>query len=468
MMTTDGFFVVNMGSQIIQAYVVNQGASVLNNVRVYVEGVSDPGVVLTPEIQVPGNVPGGASFPVRFRASFQNATPGVALVSFIVESDGLVFKRILKKIFITRVDYDKPGKTYSVVMPQGTMRIKVHQAIMGPRENCCRPHGAFIVLPEDLTYEWLPNPPYEGVRGPFPYEDPWWKIALAILAALFALGGLLYDYFSDGDLDGGSVSVGGTFEETNPSVSCCTSVTTSAADSDDWIARGLYTAAGGLASAAIASDGPDLHYRGQDATPPPAGELTVSEAVRLKIKYPVPPSPGRSYPIEGQWRYRRTTTGGTYDFGASDQRQNIHYLRGYEVQAPTVHDRRQGPLKVRARFQKPDGTYYKGRELYVSAVIVSTYGASRRFELYDHGMWLDEEANDGWYCGGYLFRRRDDDDRPGDWYLFVFAQDVNTVVAGTSPFVAAHTIGGFLLTTQLELAFDQPCQLDHDAVIHVV
>lgn len=473
MMNPDGFFVVNMGDQMIQAYITNQSTSNLNNVRVYIEGVSDPGVILFPEVKHVGDVPAGSSFPVRFRASFSTAAPGIALVSFIIESNGFLFKRIIKKIFITRIDYHKPSKTYSVVMPQGTMRIIIHNAIMGP-EHTCRKDEPFVVLPTDLTYDWIPNPPYSGTRGPFPYQDPWWKIALAILAALFALGALLYDYFSDGTLDGGSVSVGGTFEETDPSVSCCTSVSTSASGSDDYIARGLYSAAGLAASAAIASDGPDLHYRGQEATVPTLGELTTSEAVRLKINYPVPPSPGHKYPIEGSWDYVRTTTGGTYTFNASDSRTNMHYVEAYEVQAPSVHDRRKGPLKVCARFQNSDGKYYKGSELYVFAVLVSTYGANRRFELNDHGMGLDDQANDTWYCGGYTFKKEHgkgnpvDEDLPGDWYLFVFAQDVNTVNDGTPPLEAAHTIGGFILTSQLELNFNKPCELNHDAVIHVV
>ena len=474
LMNPDGFFVINMGPQIIQAYVVNEGGVTINNARVYIESISDPGIVLTPEVKAVGNVPAGASFPVRFNASFTTATPGEALVSFIIEGDGLTFKRVIQKIFITRVDYHKPSKTYSVVMPQGTMRIIVHQAIMGPKDNRCRDDDPFVVLPTRVTYTWIPNPPYAGIRGPFPYEDPWWKIALAILAALFALGALLYDYFSDGELNGGSVSVSGTFEETDPSV-CCTSVSTSANGTDDWVSRGLYSAAGAAATAAIASDGPDLHYRGQEATPPAAGELTLSEGVHLKINYTAPPSPGVNFPIEGSWKYTRTTTENTYNFAADDVRDNIHFLGAYDVQAPAVHDRLKGPLKVCARFKKPDGSFFKGNELYVTAVLVSTYGANRRFELSDHGMQLDDKANDGTYCGGYLFRRKHeghgdpkDNDLPGDWYLFVFAQDVNTVVQGTAPFDAAHTIGGFVLTPQLVLNFNKPCELNHDAVIHVV
>lgn len=477
LMNPDGFFVVNMGPQWIETSVVNASASTLPDVRVYVEGISDAGVVRTPVVQTVGNLAPGAAAPVRFLADFSAASPGTALVSFVVEAGGFSFRRVLRKIFVTRVDYHKPTKTYSVVMPQGTMRVRIHKAIVGPSRRECRDEkDSFIALMKDVTYEWTPTPPYEGVRGPFPYEDPWWKIALAILAALLLLGALLYDYFSDGELNGGMVSVSGTFEETDPSV-CCTDVSTSgtANDEEDWLGRGLYAAAGLAGTAAIASDGPDLHYRGQEATPPGAGELTMAESVRLEIDYVAPPSPGVRFPIAGKWFYRRTTSGGTYDFGATDERENLHWLASYEVQVPATHDRLSGPLVVRARFEKPDGPRYAGSELYVSGILVSDYGAVRRIELRDHGLGLDEKAGDGWYTGGYVFQRRPIvlgdkriEDRPGTWYLFVLAQDVNTVKQGTDPFTAAHTIGGFVLTNQLELAFDEPCRLRHDAVVQVV
>ena len=477
LMNPDGFFVVNMGNQFIEIQVNNLGSDALHNVSAYIEGISDPGVANLSGVQALGDIPAGATFPVRFLANFHAAQPGTAMVSIILEAGGHVFKRILKKIFITRVDYHKPTRTYSVVMPQGTMRINIHNAIMGPgNQRCKEDRGAFLALPQDVTYDWAPTPPYEGVRGPFPYEDPWWKIALAILAALLLAGALLYDYFSDGDLDGGMVSVSGTFEETDPSVSCCTDVSTSATDSEDWVARGLYGAVGVAAMAAIASDGPDLHYRGQEATAPKKGELTVSERVRLKVNYLTAPKLGKPFPIAGDWRYERATTANSYVFEASDERENIHWLDSYEVDAPTTHDRFTGPLVVRARFRKPDGSYYRSGQLYVSGFLVNTTGIARRFELKDHGAQFDKEANDGWYTGGYLFRRfagqqathAVQGDPPGDWYLFIFAQDVNTVLQGTEPFEAAHTIGGFVLTDQLDLNFDQPCTLRHDAVIHVV
>lgn len=92
-----------------------------------------------------------------------------------------------------------------------------------------------------------------------------------------------------------------------------------------------------------------------------------------------------------------------------------------------------------------DGQWFRGNQLYVPALLISTYGKVNRLELYDHGMQSDGQANDSWYINGYFF---DQEDRPGVWYLIVFAQDVNTFLEGTTPFDAAPTIGGTLLTTQ--------------------
>lgn len=487
LMNTDGFFIVNMGDQYIQTDVSNETDADLVNVRAYIEGTSDLGVVIKTPTQTVGTVPAGSFFPIRFLANFHAANPGITRISIIFEADGFSFKRILKKIFITRVDYDKTNKTYTVVMPEGSMKIKIHRALMGPGKQVCKndnQKAPFIVLPQNVSYEWIPTPPYSGTHGPLPYGDPWWKIALAILAALLALGALLYDYFSDGDLDGGSISVSGTFEETDPSVSCCTSVDTAASDEDDWIARGLYGAVGSVATAAIASDDPDLHWRGQEATPPANRELTVSEVVRLKIDYVVPPNTGHKFPIKGQWQYLRTTNAQTYSYEAEDDRENTHWLESYEVETPALYDRTKGPLVIRARFKKPGGEFHKGNQLYVTGWLVNTTGLAIRFNLNDHGMDGDLQANDGWYTAhGSLPVYRDPSnnrelshylkagryrDITGTWYLFIFAQDVNTVLEGTDPFKAAHTIGGFVLTSQLSLNFNQPCQLLHDAVIQIV
>jgi hypothetical protein len=61
----------------------------------------------------------------------------------------------------------------------------------------------------------------------------------------------------------------------------------------------------------------------------------------------------------------------------------------------------------------------------------------------------------------------EDGDPDGRWFLFVIAQDVNTVEQGTDPYDAARTVGGMVVTPQLELGINKPCQLKHDAEIEV-
>ena len=107
-MNPDGFFIVNMGPQIILTQVVSQTNDTLPDVRIYIESVSDLGVDMVPEVRMVGDVPPGASVPVRFNASFYNATPGIAYISIIIESAGFEFTRIIKKIFIIKTNHNRP------------------------------------------------------------------------------------------------------------------------------------------------------------------------------------------------------------------------------------------------------------------------------------------------------------------------------------------------------------------------
>lgn len=496
LMNPDGFFVVNMDRQYIEAFFQNQGTSAFNNTKIYIESLSDIGIqLLFPGVLDLGTVPPGASIPVRFQASFKNATPGISYISFIVQADGYTYKRVIKKIFVTRITYDKPTKTYGVEAPEGTLLIKVHKAVIGPRVDCCGKDSKvyccmppqkkkdgkcpFIVLPTDVTCTLIPASPYSGIHGPYAFEDPAWKVIAGILGGLCALAGLLYDYFSDGELDGGVVSVSGTFDETEPSIDACPSPDLcvdidAESDEGDWVVRGLYGAAGTLISIAIASDGPDPMFRGQEATPPATGELTTMEKVHIKIQYPVPPSPGTSYPITGEWVYTRVTTGNVYTFEAKDERKNLHYAKEYSVEVPTTVNRYHEPIIIKARFVKPDDSIYKGHELYVSALLIDPNGIGRWLELHDDGIKPDEQANDGIYTGWYRFRQeakavaRIPGDPAGTWYLYVFAQDVNLVTPDMKPQEASYVIGGLVLTNQLKLNFARLCQLTPDAAINVV
>lgn len=53
-------------------------------------------------------------------------------------------------------------------------------------------------LPISFDYRVEPNPAYTGQFGPLPYQDPWWKLVLLIIAILLAIASLIYDYVEAG------------------------------------------------------------------------------------------------------------------------------------------------------------------------------------------------------------------------------------------------------------------------------
>lgn len=67
-------------------------------------------------------------------------------------------------------------------------------------EKCCDPTevkaGKYCIKPFfafPIKYEFTiePNPPFGGQYGPIPFDDPWWKVALLILAAILLIAGML-------------------------------------------------------------------------------------------------------------------------------------------------------------------------------------------------------------------------------------------------------------------------------------
>jgi hypothetical protein len=53
-------------------------------------------------------------------------------------------------------------------------------------------------LPVDFEYRVVPNPAYAGQFGPMPFDDPWWKVVLIVLAILLAVASIIYDYIFAG------------------------------------------------------------------------------------------------------------------------------------------------------------------------------------------------------------------------------------------------------------------------------
>ena len=504
LMMPDGFFEISLGRQHLNVHVHNVGAGVVNNVQIYVESVSHPGIVITPATHFLNNAQAGVSHLYAWETDFSSCVPGVHHVSFIVESSA-GRKRIIKKIFVTQVTFNTVTKHFTVVAPEGSMTVAFDE-LFGPKQGgCCPPRPRqpqddrtpgckchdtdrqpdiigqlrdFVkngptadfrfcspyYLPGRLHLEITPTPPFGGQLGDLPYQDPWWKVLLAILALILLIAAAIAEAVDGtGDITVGG-DAGGDIDGDGLPDECCSVAASGGGTS--LIAAGLVAAAAAVATAAAASDVKDPIRRGQENTNPQAGELTIAERLKAVFFYPEPVRPGTPFAAGLKWEYARVTTGSTYTYGATDINNNIHVLSRYEIEAPdVVRVYKRERFLVHASFYDADGNIVTGNRLFVQCFVVGPQGRWRRFVLQDHGQADDDKANDGIYSGSMYFSVYDQ----GLWTYYVIAQDVNHARPEMKPEEAATIIGGMVLTGQLTLTFDGgTCEFVPDGHVNVI
>lgn len=491
LMLPDGIFETTIGTQSINAQVTNTGGPAVPNATIYVESVDDPGIVITSmTYAIPGTGP-GVTHLFRWTANFSGATPGVHRISFIIEA-GADRRRVIKKIFVTRVSFDAGTGSFSADTPEGRISIQIH-GFVRPKDRgcgCCgkdkRPddnHRSVLdylregmaagksssfqfcapdYLPTHCTVTVIPIPAFEGQYGDLPFQDPWWKILLCIIALLLLIASAIAEAV-DGS---GSVTVGGGSGSTgSPTPDCCG--IRAGGGGTSYVAAGLAAAAAAAATAAALSDTRDPFRRGQDATPVGAGVMTVGERLEVEYKYGDPIALGRPFKVGAKWEYTRFTTAGTFTFAATDETANVHTLSKYEITAPDViRTYKRDLFIVKARFLDADDKAFFGGQLFVQCFLCGPSGQWRSFVLQDNGVQPDAKPNDGTYTGLWFFRGEDD---KGLWTYFVIAQDVNTAQPDMDPEDAAQIIGGLVLTHQLTISFDGgTCALVPDGHVNVV
>lgn len=472
-MLPDGIFDSSLRVQRLTCHVTNTSAGDLDSVEVYLESVGDPGVVVTATTHHVGRLRAGASVMVAWDVDFTNASPGKKLVSIRVGSNGFTVNRCIQRIFVSRTTFDAPTSTWRVEVPEGTLEVTGLRAI-GPthagwegQDGKCPPLiGPFI--PTRMSMRFIPNPAYVGVHGELPFGDPWWKILGWIVAAIAAIVAIAAAALGNGNA---SVSVGGTFDETEPSVHCCTPKV-----SGDFTVAGIASA---IASAAVIvglADDADPFWRGQEAVPPPTGVLTAWENVDVGFAYPTPPNAGAAYPVDTKWTYKRGLSDGTTQtYSVSETRENVHVADGVKVTAPDKVRYREEQLCVQAEFSKAGGGLFVGDDIYAVALFVSSAGLTFVELMNDAGTHGDNKPNDGSYTAcldlGRVYKEhvKRGLDMQGWWKIYVFAQDINGATPDQLPEVAAQSIGGFVVAGPVELNFDPslPCPLRAQATTFV-
>lgn len=478
-MTPDGIFCSNFKTQNINAQIQNDGPSVWTETSAYIESIEDPNIVLQYSLARPpgGSVRSGGSFKSQFRGDFSRAASQETLISVIVQQQSGAQSRnvrLIKKIFVVGIEYNRVTRTFRLNIPQGSFETVIKTVIAPkPIPVAKEKASSYPLFIKEASMIWRPVPAYPGPDGPLPFEDPLWKILLCLLAAALAIAGAIEAANAGGDA---SIGHEGQFAEPINSQSCCSGLEVEAS-TDSYVSAGLFAAAAAVATAAGLADGADLHIRGREKTvPPDPSSLTVAERADFVVELVEAPSPGTAFTGKIQWQYERTLDSGqTLTHNASDPYDNIHYLKervlwidSTVVRDPELrHSHPRGkPLIIEASFVQPSGRLWTGPDLYVFVLLWSDRKDKRTFELRDDG-----DANDNIEPKIGRYRLVVDTSKLPEartWYVFVFAQDVNNVLEGTSPREAAKTVGGLLLTNQFVVGLDgKPCELNHDAIIEL-
>ncbi|MEM9572412.1 MAG: hypothetical protein AAF996_13190 [Pseudomonadota bacterium] len=514
LMLPDGIFVTMLGRQNLTVQIRNQGATNSAPVDVYIESVSHPSIVVFAKTHALAPLQSQATTTVAWTVDVSACPAGVHYVSVIVDESGTKH-RIIKKFFVLGVTFN-PSQGFVAEMPEGRMTVKFGDLVK-PRRKCCagseqlepeleparddhqregccgsatkdsrkqRPMQTLVEVLQNFRrhdpdfrfcppgyllktaeYAWEPTPAFQGQYSDLPFEDPWWKVVLAVLALLLLAGAAIAE-----GLDG-SGSVTASVEDpptsSGPVEDCCGVEASGGGTS--YIAAGLVAAAAAAATAAGLSDARDAFRVGEDKTPPGDGETTLSEQFGVEFSYPESVALGRPFVVEADWWFKRNTDVKSYEHQQKDAHSNIHVASSYEITAPEIAERYNPdkPWIIRGKFIDANGTAFRGADLFVQCFMISPSGRWYRYMMQDDGIWPDESANGGVYAAHVDFRRIKAE--TGSWHYFVIAQDVNTAQPDMKPEEAAQIIGGMVITHQLTLSFtEDECPIIPDGYVLVV
>ncbi|KKM63032.1 hypothetical protein LCGC14_1515630 [marine sediment metagenome] len=376
-------------------------------------------------------------------------------------------------IFVVEATFDLSTMTGKGIVPQGELEFKVktlqefiHEKI---EKDPCK-IGSFA-LPKDLILNVNFKEPYDGKEGPIPFDDPIWKVIAAIIAIIAGLVALAW-------LIGGKVGWWGDpinivregHVDPNTGETCMdcaprTNVTTVDADP---IWGGVLTLAA-IATAVALSDGEDPFRKGEVASQPDVGDLTVSESVSVSFDYYDFPLTGTPFQVKGKWQFiRKGQNHGDYPPVDQDfSEQNIHYLTGINVN--TIDNRTlyslsntneiliTADLNTINDWQRFEEERTQNLREFIPEFYV--YGHMRHREtgitkstiFYDSGRYPDAYFKDNIFTGRFSVSNSDP---KGKWDVMVIAQNINNAHRNMKISQRLMIIGGWIYTKNFVLTPD--------------
>jgi hypothetical protein len=219
----------------------------------------------------------------------------------------------------------------------------------------------------------------------------------------------------------------------------------------------------GMAAIVGCADVRDPTRRGQDATVPSPGEVTVRERVDVELRYADFPIPGTPYTVRADWQYTRETTGASYTHAVTEANTNEHVLDLQRLQTDQTTYKRGEIIHLLATLvsprERPCDSYHvvcylvpgaPGQQVRSHMLVLRPVIGKELEEVKESFPGLQIPGDVGRICFYYGRIGVEQADPLGPWRTYLFAQTVNTVATGVDPEAAAPTIGGLPVTRNFE------------------
>lgn len=328
--------------------------------------------------------------------------------------------------------------------------------------------------------------PAPGCEDDIPFQDPWWKVAAAILAIIFFFMSLVKfketgeaEIGFDIDLEnaGPNAEPNSDGGVTYPIDECCDSG--GSQSSGSMSEAGMY-ASMALAMVLVAAKGHSIDpwQRGRNVFPSVRGDVKVLE--ELKWEYPLPRiiDPNKQIKTQLSWSYRQTLESGTVkEIVVSEQVASDFYAAKVLVNVKSVVTRAEG-IYLQVYLEDHFGQPFGLASVYGFVYFISPNGQeSFRVNLDGFSMKNKLPLGAGWFEAhldiNNLLEHKELADYLGTWTLKVFGQATNMAVEGMEPFVAATYIGGDVLLSPFVIQLVEPdadifCPIAHSYTVEVV
>lgn len=465
-MLPDGIFDAAIYLLDIACFVTNNSdKDITKNLYVKVWPENDTDWTLSsPRMISIGSLAAGASVLVRWRADFQNSTPGKKRIRIEYggdfSDDGFDGILPLKTIFVARSSYDLLTDTYSCEVPEGNLTVKFEDTLYS-RPFVVRDYSKGeeqvykippIPLPKKISANVVSRP---GHENDLPFNDPWWKIVAWLVAVVAAIAAMIAAKEGKGRA---SIGVNGYGDDNPTEYDWC------APDPEATYGAGGMTTAGILSVISTTAirvgmmDQIDPWQRGRQETVVKPGELSISERVDAEIEVPKVLTAGAPFSVPINWKYeRKTNKGRVLAVSKNEHGENEHLIETVEIDAPkevSAYDK----ILVKVRLTDDGGRILVGDEVFGSVVFISPSPKALTFRvpLMDSGNGYDEKANDGWYTAGLnleeIAAQFGGRNHRGKWRILAYAQNVNDASEAMPPEVAATHVGGNALLSPFSVS----------------